>query len=357
MKKRLGPLAISFLVILMCVQRNLVLASEPLKIRAVVVTTFESGNDTGDQPGEFQFWVERDKLDQVLPFPAGYRDLRINADQTVLGVVTGGGATNASTSIMALGLDPRFDLSRAYWIIAAIAGVDPEDASIGSAAWANFVLDGDLVQELDSREAPPEWPYGRIVIGSTRPNELPNSRTLDSQKKYIVYELNSRLVDWAYTLTKNLKLMDTPQMAAYRATYKGYPKAMLPPFVLKGDSLGSSTYWHGKIMTEWANDWVKLWTGGRGNYVMTDMEDNGMLTALSRLSQAKKADLRRVLLLRTASNYCMQAPGQTASASLSAEYAGMIPSFEAAYQVGSTVLHELLKGWPKWEAKIPGDEQ
>ena len=29
---------------------------------------------------------------------------------------------------MALGLDPRFDLSQAYWMVAGIAGIDPEDA-------------------------------------------------------------------------------------------------------------------------------------------------------------------------------------------------------------------------------------
>jgi purine nucleoside permease len=32
---------------------------KPWPIRAVIVTTFEVGNDTGDIPGEFQFWVER----------------------------------------------------------------------------------------------------------------------------------------------------------------------------------------------------------------------------------------------------------------------------------------------------------
>jgi len=30
--------------------------------------------DTGDEPAEFQHWVEREKLDRVLPFPAGNRD-------------------------------------------------------------------------------------------------------------------------------------------------------------------------------------------------------------------------------------------------------------------------------------------
>ena len=28
---------------------------------------------------------------------------------------------------MALGLDPRFDLSKAYWVVAGIAGIDTEE--------------------------------------------------------------------------------------------------------------------------------------------------------------------------------------------------------------------------------------
>ena len=324
---------------------------KPIKIRVVIVAMFESGNDTGDRPGEFQFWVERDKLDQVLPFPAGYRDLRINARQGVLGVLTGAGVTNACATIMALGMDPRFDLSKSYWLIAGIAGVDPEDASLGSAAWANYVLDGDLVRELDSREAPAQWPYGRLALGSRKPNEMPKRPFADT----VMFQLNSKLVDWAYSITKDLKLMDTPEMAAYRARYKGFPKAVVPPFVLKGDSLGSSTYWHGKIMNQWANDWVKLWTGGQGNYVMTNMEDNGTVTALARLAKIHKVDFRRVLVLRTASNYSMQAPGQSAEESVFAEYVGSLPSLESAHLVGRTVLHKLLENWSKWETSIPGE--
>ncbi|MGD0649332.1 MAG: purine nucleoside permease, partial [Acidobacteriaceae bacterium] len=44
---------------------------KPWPIRAVIVTTFEIGNDTGDTPGEFQFWVEREHLTESLPFPGG----------------------------------------------------------------------------------------------------------------------------------------------------------------------------------------------------------------------------------------------------------------------------------------------
>jgi purine nucleoside permease len=355
MKKPMSPFRFTKPLLILSALAGLALypipQGEPIKIRAVIVAMFESGNDTGDRPGEFQFWVEREKLDQVLPFRAGYRDLRINARQGLLGVLTGAGVTNACSTIMALGMDPRFDLSKSYWLIAGIAGVDPEDASLGSAAWANYVLDGDLVKELDSREAPAQWPYARLALGSRKPNEMPRRSGSDT----VMFQLNSKLVDWAYSITKDLKLMDTPEMASYRARYKGFPKAVVPPFVLKGDSLGSSTYWHGKIMNRWANDWVKLWTGGQGNYVMTNMEDNGTVTALSRLAKIHKVDFRRVLVLRTASNYSMQAPDQSAEESVFAEYAGGLPSLESAYLVGSTVLHQLLENWSKWEGSIPGE--
>src|SRR5947207_14449811 len=88
-----------------------------MPVKVVVVTMFERGADTGDEPGEFQYWVERNKLDRVIKFPQGYHDLRINGDG-VLGMVTGVGVVRAAASVMALGLDPRFDLRKSYWLIA-----------------------------------------------------------------------------------------------------------------------------------------------------------------------------------------------------------------------------------------------
>src|SRR6202162_140391 len=97
---------------------------KPIAVKVVVVTMFERGADTGDEPGEFQYWVERSKLDRVIPFPQGYHDLRMNHDG-VLGIVTGVGTAKAAASIMALGLDPRFDLTKSYWLVGGIAGSDP----------------------------------------------------------------------------------------------------------------------------------------------------------------------------------------------------------------------------------------
>src|ERR1700749_356319 len=91
--------------------------SKPWPIRAVIVTTFEVGNDTGDVPGEFQFWVEREHLTEVIEFPGGVHPLRTNPEHTVLGMVSGTTLVNATASMMSLGMDPRFDLTKAYFLI------------------------------------------------------------------------------------------------------------------------------------------------------------------------------------------------------------------------------------------------
>jgi purine nucleoside permease len=53
-------------------------AVKPIPVKVVVVTMYEIGKLTGDKPGEAQFWVERQKLDRVLPFPLGEYELRMN---------------------------------------------------------------------------------------------------------------------------------------------------------------------------------------------------------------------------------------------------------------------------------------
>jgi len=325
---------------------------KPWPIRAVIVTTFEIGNDTGDTPGEFQFWVEREHLDQSIDFPGGTRPLRTNADHTVLGMVSGTTLVNATASMMALGLDPRFDLTHAYILINGIAGVDPADASVGSAAWATYVV-GDVTRYIDPREAPKDWPYGFFPIGGHAPNptEVPPAPWMRSN----LYELNSKLVDWAFGQTRNLKLADDPVVAQYRVTFTGFPNAQRPPFVLKGDTFASDYYWHGTSSTQFANDWVKLQTGGKGNFVMTEMEDSGYMNAIERLGHMHRVDPRRVMVLRSGSNFCMPRPGHTAVESVTAPYIGTRVALESAWLTGSTVLHYLVSHWDTTAGHIPGD--
>jgi purine nucleoside permease len=324
---------------------------KPILVKVVVVTMFERGADTGDEPGEFQYWVEREKLDRVFPFPQGHHDLRMNS-HGVLGVLTGVGTAKAAASIMALGLDPRFDLHQAYWLVAGIAGVDPADASLGSAAWAEWIVDGDLAHEIDAREIPADWQTGYIPLRRSLPYEQPH-RVADEGE---CFHLNPALVDWAYRLTRDVKLADTESMRKRREQFD-QPNARRPPFVLKGDTLSSMTFWHGKLMSQWANDWVRYHTDGQGNYVTTAMEDSGTLQALTFLSKAGRADRTRVMVLRTASNYDQQRPGISAAQSLAetkiGSYSAYLPSLEAAWKVGSTVVHELTRNWERYREQVP----
>jgi purine nucleoside permease len=326
-------------------------ADRPIPVKVVVVAMFERGADTGDEPGEFQFWVERNRLDRVMAFPQGYHDLRMNQDG-VLGVLTGVGNSKSAASIMALGLDPRFDLRKAYWLVAGIAGVDPADASLGSAAWAEWVVEGDLGHEIDAREIPAGWKTGYVPLRKSVPYEQPRT-AVDGE----TYHLNAGLVDWAFRLTRNVPLMDSEAMQRERKQFPN-PNAQRPPFVLKGDTLSSSTFWHGKLLSQWANDWVSYLTNGKANYVTTAMEDTGTLQSLTFLAKAGRVDVNRVMVLRTASDFDQQRPGQTAAESLAqnkiGKYTGYLPALEAAWRVGNTVVTELVKNWAKYAGEIPG---
>ncbi|MDE3104800.1 MAG: purine nucleoside permease [Acidobacteriota bacterium] len=323
-------------------------APAPLRIKAVIVTTFEPGEDTGDTPGEFQYWVEREPLPEKLPFPGGVRPLRINAAHDVLGIVTGMTLANAGPSILALGVDPRFDLTHAYWLVDGIAGVDPADGTIGTAAWAHYVVN-DVNRQVDSSEKPAAWPYGLFVIGAHQPNVLPAQPMTNN-----LYTLNAALADWAYGLTRALKLPDNAAMAAERARWQGsaYPAAAAPPTVIVGDSYASDSYWHGAVMNQYANDWVKLWTRGKGNFVMANMEDAAIAEALLRLDRMHRADYQRLLVLRVASNYSMPAPGTTAVQSVNSPYIKST-ALDCSWLVGSTVLHQLQQHWDEYRDHTP----
>ena len=322
----------------------------PIQVKVVIVAMFEVGADTGDQPGELQYWVERDHLDRIYPLPAGYHAARMN-NEGEMAVLTGQGTAHAAATIMALGLDPRFDFSHAYWIVAGIAGATPDRASLGSAVWARWVVDGDLGYEIDSRETPQDWTTGYVPLRKSKPFEEP-AVPLPGQ----MYVLNKGLAQWAYTLTRNTALADSEHLKQIRVNFDG-ASADRPPFVAMGDEVSSSRYWHGKLFDAWASEWMRYFTNGQGEFVTTAMEDTGTLQSLEYLANAGKVDKERVLVLRTVSNYDRQPRGMSAAESLATQrigkYSGYLPSLEAAYTVGHTVVQELLTHWAEDSQRIP----
>ena len=148
-------------------------------MKVVVVTMFEVGDDTGDQPGELQYWVERDHLDRIYPLPAAYHAVRMN-DSGEMAVLTGQGTANAAATIMALGLDPRFDLQPCLLDRRRHRRSVARTASrSGSAAWARWVVDGDLGYEIDAREIPPDWTTGYLPLRKKVPLRRLRNRSKD----------------------------------------------------------------------------------------------------------------------------------------------------------------------------------
>jgi purine nucleoside permease len=332
-----------------CAQSNA--QPKPIRVKVVVIAAFERGEDTGDAPGEFQLWVEREHLDQVLELPAGYHHLRLNKEG-VLGLVTGVGTAKAAASVMALGLDSRFDFTKAYWLVAGIGG-DPADVSLGSAVWADHVIDGDLAFEIDARQIPPNWPTGYVPLRKREPYEQPVRTELEGE----MYTLNPELVGWALRLTRDVELPDSEALRASRARFGGFSNAVKAPFVTRGDALSASTFWHGSKMDEWANAWTKYYTAGQGNFMVAAMEDTGTLQALTFLGQAGRVDFNRVLVLRTISNYDQEAPGTSPADSLKGmvfgNYSAYLPALEAAQRAGDRVVRDVVDHWGERESTIP----
>ena len=133
-----------------------------------------------------------------------------------------------------------------------------------------------------------------------------------------------------------------------------------PPQVLLGDEVSGSNYWHGKLLNDWADQWMTYFTEGKGHFVTTAMEDTGSLQSLESLrllARPGKVDWQRILVLRTVSNYDQQPLGIDAASSLASQrigqYGAYLPSLEAAYSVGHGVVAELLKNWSRYRDQIP----
>ena len=327
-------------------------------VRFVVVTTFDTGDDEGKAPGEFNSWVVNYPLPTVIAFPQGYHQLRYNADKQVLGIETGEGPVHMAAAIEALANDTRFDLSHAYWMLAGIAGEDPTFGPVGSAAWAEYVVDGDLAYEIDGREIPTGWSTGFVPLGRKAPFEMP-APAASSVNGVNLFHLNPGFVRWAYTFSRaHVTLPDTANLRAVRALYRSFPATQAPPEVIKGDTLAAGTFWIGAKLNDWAEKWVGYWSHGKAVFAMSSEEDAGYMQAVTFLSQVGKIDYERVLDLRSASDFTVPYPGQTpaqllASDSSGTGYSAFVESLNDMYLTGSAVVNEIVRHWAKYEAHPP----
>jgi purine nucleoside permease len=333
--------------------------SAPLRPKVVIVAYFEIGADSGDRPGELQYWVERDHLNRTIAVAGMSRSVRASDDGSEIAMAIGPGNINPAVNLMALGGDPHFDLRNSHWLINGIAGISPADGTIGSAVWTYFVINGDLAKEIDPREKPASWPDGFLSLDgdsqtdSKSPSWEDDVRTWSgtdahANRRGNVIRLNLSLLDWALHVTGNIPLPEDAEMSKLRLRYSGYTGTSKGPTVQKGANLATEIFWHGMLMDAWAHRWVQFETDGVAHLGTTAMNDTGTLLALHALTLQGKADWNRVLLLRTASNFDMPPAGTSAAENLESErhgsYTAYLPALDAAYTVGHPVVAAWLGG-------------
>jgi len=276
-----------------------VLKPKILKPKVLIITVDQSKNPMKkNSEGEALRWVQRSKINKQILVPGLPHGLYHNRKRDQCMIITGEGGINGAVALGTLLVSGIIDLSDAYILISGIGGGNPERMSVGSVAWAHWVVSSDLAQMVEMEELPTTFSYPYFPLGGIEQWSKNRVINLDTQ----VYKLNTKLANQALRHSKNVKLTDSIVLKKYRENYP-YPAAKKPPSVLQGDIMAGNTFYVGNKLGAWAEFWMLSWTKGQGKYAAVNLEDNAIVGALKRFSEAGKLDFNRVLVSRSPANY------------------------------------------------------
>lgn len=339
-------------------------------VKLMIINMFGGTPFPGSEASAFTGNLGLTEAIPVRGLSADYPNVMCNADD-VCQMVTGEGHANAAASTLALILSDRFDLRRTYFMIAGIAGINPEQGTTGSAAWARYVVDYGLSWEIDAREIPgspadpstPAWPWGYLAISPTDTTTAPfdSLPALPTPYHSELYQLNEALLQKVVSLTSHVDLTvnDTPTAKAFRSHYP-QAKAKAPPSVIQCDTTSGDTWFQGIELGERATAWTSLWTGGKGTYCTTEQEDNATLMSLTRGAKLGLVDIDRVAVLRTGSDFDRPFPGQTAWHSLcqcgpEGTSDGFTPAIANLWTASAPFIRDVVAHWDRWQHGVPRD--
>jgi purine nucleoside permease len=317
--------------------------SAPLAVKVMIVNMFQL---------EAAPWLAALRPEREIAVPGlsqDYPAVHCNGDG-ICQMTTGMGHANAAASMMAVLYSGLFDLRRTYIIVAGIAGIDPERGTLGSAAWARYVVDSGIAHEIDARELPRGWRDGYFGILTDSPDEVPQFAYRTE-----VFRLDEALLQQALAASGSVALEDSDDARAYRRHYAAAP-ANQPPRVIQCDTLSADTWWSGHRLGEHARRWTRLLTGGNGVYCTTQQEDNATLNALTRGAQSGLVDLKRVAVLRTGSDFDRPYAHQSVFASMRAQRAlsgALRISTDNLVRAGMPLADSIARHWDLWRDGVP----
>lgn len=275
-----------------------------------------------------------------------YPDLHCTTNYSICQVTTGEGEINAASTITALTLSPLFDLTESYFLIAGIAGGEPNYTTTGSVTFSKYAIQVALEYQIDSSElgaAAANWTTGYYAFGTTNQQDYPGN-VYGSE----VFELNENLLNRAYKLASNATLDAGSNItAAFRALYPDLKASSLPG-VEKCDGLTSDSYFTGNVMGDYFDYFAKLMTNGSATYCATAQEDNASLEAFLRAAKFGLVDFERIIVMRTISDFARPPPSMADDVLYffnEAEQAGSAPAFANLFNAGLPIVSDIISNW------------
>jgi purine nucleoside permease len=244
------------------------------------------------------------------------------------------GKVASSSSVQAIILDPKFDMSEAYFIVSGVAGTPPERGTIADVSWATWLVDYDLGHRWSAEEGEPG-----------APTFMPRK----GYEKVRLFQLNPALVGWATHLTSQTNLKDSDSARAYRTRYP-QEAARKAPAVKTGTHMTGDTFFHGPGMSAQAQYIAKLY--GADDYLITEMEAAAIAQVVQRtLGDSRFSSLRGAVNFdqgspnETTLQHLDPAPGQTAG--------GFAETVDNIATVGSRMVDHIVGHWPEWQKSVP----
>jgi purine nucleoside permease len=311
-------------------------SAEPLKVKVFIGTMFEIGENAGDRAGEFQHWFEKYWTGTEPQDVAGaFRPVHCN-DDGVCGSVLGMGKVNSSASMQAILLNPNYDFSEAYYLLAGVAGTPPSRGTIGDVVWGTWLVDYDL----GHRWAPEEGEPGAPVFMPRKGYEA-----------YRLFEMNPALVAWGVALSDDIEMRDSEAAQVYRQRYPD-AAAQAAPSVKTGTHMTGDTFFHGPGLSNQAQYMTELY--GADDYLITEMEAAAIALVIGR-----QHGIDRIISLRGAVNFDQGNPDETTLQHLDpapGETAGgFAETVENITLVGAPLVDRIVTDWAQWKTGTPAE--
>ncbi|EER31234.1 hypothetical protein CTRG_04964 [Candida tropicalis MYA-3404] len=308
--------------------------------KAFIISMFELERDPWLKALDFVHNITVPGLSPVYP------TIHCTTNYTICQITTGEGEINAASSMTALALNPLFDLTKTYFLVAGIAGGEPEYTTLGGVTFAKYAVQVGLEYQLayeDYIETNPDWVSGYIPYGTDNQNSYPGN-VYGTE----VFELNEALRDRAFDLASNVTLNNGNKLnAKFRKLYnetaaRGDAKAV------KCDVLTSDNYFTGNVLNDYFANYTKLMTNGSATYCSTAQEDNATLEVLTRLNKYGLVDYDRIVVMRTISDFSRPPPSMsTYEYFFNRTDGGISASLDNLVIGGTPIIHDIIQNWDK----------